>query len=116
MFGASLTWSFGEGDLQVVAGGRRVLDRHEAHVRAEDPGLDGDPLGLAALAVEVDVLDLADLVAVAVDERSSAPGLDVLECRHGRSFRSGGSLRRFPRSAPSMSACSMSSGDLASAR
>src|SRR3954453_3522462 len=39
------------GDLRVVAGGARILDRPEAHVRAEDAVLHRDPLGLAALPV-----------------------------------------------------------------
>src|SRR4051794_19459331 len=65
-----------------VALGRGLLDRDEAHVGAEEPGLDRRPLGLAGLTVEVDVLDRADLVAVAVDGLHPTPGLNVLKRRH----------------------------------
>jgi hypothetical protein len=50
----------------VIAMGGGVADRDEAHVGPEQPRLDGEPLGVTAVAVEVDVLDGADFVAVAV--------------------------------------------------
>jgi len=40
------------GHAHAVAGAGRLADRHEAEVRAEEAGLDGQPLGLAGPAVE----------------------------------------------------------------
>ena len=49
-----------------------VRDRDEGHLRAEQPGLDRKPLGLAGVGVHVDLVDRADLVSVAVDGVAAA--------------------------------------------
>jgi hypothetical protein len=53
----------------------------EAQLRAEEAGLDGEPLGLLGLPVEVDVGDLADL-AVGTMEVLATPLLNVLDGGH----------------------------------
>jgi hypothetical protein len=48
-------------------------DRDKAHPRTEHPRLDGKPLGLARLAIEVDLFDRADLLAGGIDRVTAAP-------------------------------------------
>jgi Ethanolamine utilization protein EutJ (predicted chaperonin) len=68
--------------LEIVALARRVTDRHERRLGAEEAGVDQRPLGLVALRIEVDLVDRPDLVSVAVDEVRTAPVAHLLLCRH----------------------------------
>jgi hypothetical protein len=70
------------GHLDLVAAAIGLRQRDERQLGADHPGLDGHPLGLTGLPIEVDVLDLADLVAVSVDERAAAPALDLFQRGH----------------------------------
>src|SRR4051794_33396436 len=54
------------GQRDPVAAELGALQRHEALVRTEQPGVHGDPGGLVGVVVVVDLPDLAELVAVAV--------------------------------------------------
>jgi hypothetical protein len=59
-----------------------VLERHERGLAAEHAGVDQRPLRPVGLGIEVDLLDLAELVAVGVDRGAAAP-LDHFGCtRH----------------------------------
>src|SRR5206468_3731074 len=63
----------GDVDAQLAITARRGAgERHEARLHPEQAGLDRGPLRLAAGAVEVDVVDGADLVAGAVDHGGTA--------------------------------------------
>jgi hypothetical protein len=54
----------------VLAAGRRPPQRHKALLGSQQPGMYERPLRLAALPVAVDLVDRADLLAVAIDERA----------------------------------------------
>jgi hypothetical protein len=66
-----------DGHADVLADRARAAQRDEGLLRAEQPGVDEGPFGLAGLLVLVDVVDLADLVAVAIEHgpASEAVGL-----------------------------------------
>ena len=59
----------------------------EGGLAAEQAGLDQRPLRLVRVGVEVDLLDLPDLVAVAVAQLVTAPAEDFLARLHGGSLR-----------------------------
>jgi hypothetical protein len=61
---------------------RRLRQRHERALAAEQPGLDERPLRLLGLLVDVDLIDGADLVAVGVQEILALPLGDGLRIRH----------------------------------
>ncbi len=55
-------------------------------LRAEQAGVDGQPLRLAGGGVEVDLVDLADLVAVGIDDGATVPVVclgHLIWCVHG---------------------------------
>jgi hypothetical protein len=66
-----------------------VLERHERGLATEHAGVDQRPLRPVGLSIEVDLLDLAELVAVGVDRGAAAP-LDDFGCvRHAVASCSG---------------------------
>jgi uncharacterized protein (TIGR02271 family) len=67
----------GVADHHVVIHELGAGDRHEADLATEHAGRDGQPLGLSALVVQVDVRDGADLLAVAVDGVPVDQGYDT---------------------------------------
>src|SRR5215217_9463935 len=75
-------------DLDLVAAGGGLGDGHEGRPGAEEPGVDQGPLGLAGLVVDVDGVDVADAVAVAVDHRPALPATDRVHVYHKLLLRS----------------------------
>src|SRR5215211_2256172 len=71
-----------ERDLDLVAGGGGLGDRHEGRAGAEQAGGDQGPLGLAGLVIEVDGVDVADAVAVTVDHGGALPAADGVDVGH----------------------------------
>jgi hypothetical protein len=71
--------------LDAVAGVRGLGDGREADLGAEQARLDGGPLGLAGITVEVDVGDRAELLAVAAVGLLAPPRLDVIDGWHALS-------------------------------
>src|SRR5215212_3998464 len=71
-----------ERDLDLVAGGGGLGDRHEAGLGPEQAGVDQGPLGLAGLVIEVDGVDVADAVAVTVDHGGALPAADGVDVGH----------------------------------
>src|SRR4051794_6927251 len=69
-------------ELHVIARDGSAVEGSEARVRPEQPGPDGGPCRVTALAVQVELLQRADLVAVGVDDSTALPTLDVLQRRH----------------------------------
>src|SRR3712207_4367963 len=69
-------------DPDVAVGFRRVGDRDERDLGAEQARLDGEPFGPVGVGVEVDLFDRADLLAVGIDGGLAAPG-EGLICVHG---------------------------------
>jgi len=69
---------------ELAVGFSSVAYRHERALGAEHAGVDQRPLGLVGLSVEIDLLDLADLVAVGVAEGLPAELQNpvLLETRH----------------------------------
>jgi hypothetical protein len=68
------------GDLQVFGTDLNAGQRHEGQVAADEALLDGSELRLVGLDVNVDLLKLTDLLAVAVNEHPAVPFSDV-PCR-----------------------------------
>src|SRR4051794_33712701 len=84
-----------------TAGHRDAFDRNETEARSEHSCLYCEPLGLAGLFIEVDLLNFADLVPAAVDDRFAAPAADLVGIHGDPSvvvFGRGGSRTRAPRS------------------
>jgi hypothetical protein len=73
-----------------VAGHGRLGQGDQGDVGAEQARLDGDPLGLAGGVVEVDLVDLADLLAVAAGDGGAEQGFGGEVLSHGGSFRVSG--------------------------
>ena len=69
-------------DPDVVTGHRRLLQREQRQASAEQARLDGAERRLSGLAVLVDVIELADLVAVVVDDVGARPALDLFHGGH----------------------------------
>ena len=70
-------------DPEVLAPDARARERHERDRLVHQAALDGDERRLVGLPVEVDVLEPAELVALAVDDLVAAPVCDVLDGDHG---------------------------------
>jgi hypothetical protein len=70
------------GDLDLVAGGAGLGDGHEGRPGAEQAGVDQGPRRLAGLVVDIDGLDVAELVAVAVDHGAALPATDGVHVYH----------------------------------
>ena len=66
-----------------TVGELRIADRDERRPRAEQAGADRHPFRLLTAAIEVDLIDRADLVAVGVDGLRTAPLLNVGNGPHG---------------------------------
>jgi hypothetical protein len=62
--------------------GLGLPDRYEAELLAEEIGTHGGPLRVVRQLVDVDLLDRADLVAVAVDELAAVPLVGVSHPGH----------------------------------
>ena len=69
----------------VLAARGRSPQRHKALLGSQQPGVDERPLRLGALPAAVDLVDRADLLAVAIDERAPAKIVRLGELRHGSS-------------------------------
>src|SRR3954454_1704318 len=65
-----------EWDLHVVTGERRAGDGDDRVAHAEEPSSHARPFRFVRVDVEVDVFDLADLVADAVDDGAALPFVD----------------------------------------
>lgn len=63
----------GRRDLERLGTDLNARQRHERQVTVEDPLLNGAELRLVGLDVYVDVLQLANLLPVAVDDRLAKP-------------------------------------------
>ena len=63
---------------QLVGADLDPAEWHEGQVAGDEALLDGGELRLVGLNVDVDVLELADLLAVDVDEQLAVPLGDVL--------------------------------------
>jgi hypothetical protein len=68
--------------LHLIARRGRLGDGHEGRLGAEQPGVDQGPLRLAGLVVDIDGLDGADPVAVAVDQGGALPAPHGVDVRH----------------------------------
>src|SRR5215208_4645665 len=66
-----------EGDPQLFAVRLNLRNRDEAELGAEHPRADRGPLGPCRFCVVVELLDGSDLLAIAVDDRASAPVICV---------------------------------------
>jgi hypothetical protein len=75
------------GHPQAVAHQLGLGQGHEALLGAEQAGADRRPLRAAGLVVEVDLADLAELAAVAVDGVGADDALDVLGRDHAGALR-----------------------------
>ena len=80
--GGALHLLVGNRHLHVFALRRRASQRHERPLGAEQPGVYARPLGLVALVVEVQLVDLADLLTVPVDHRTIAPAISARHFGH----------------------------------
>ena len=78
-----LELALGAVDAHVVAPDARPRERHEREALGERPGLDGGERRLVGLAVEVDLFELAELLAHGVEHVLPAPVRDVLDGDHG---------------------------------
>jgi hypothetical protein len=77
------------GEADPVAGTRRLGQRGEVDLVAEQAGLHREPLRLTGVAVQVDVGDRAELLAAGAVGVLASPGLDVFDRGHG-ALSSGG--------------------------
>src|SRR4051794_34665463 len=77
--GSALEVVLGEDDAHVRAARRRAGERDELEVLAEDPGLDGHEGRQVGLRVVVDVVELAELVALLVEDVGAAPLGEALD-------------------------------------
>jgi hypothetical protein len=68
--------------LQVIRTEREAGQRHESQVAADQALLDGAEHWLVGLDVDVHVLELADLLPIAVDQRLAVPLGDVRVMSH----------------------------------
>jgi hypothetical protein len=74
------------GDADVVRADRRVVDRHERRLASQQPTLDGDQHRHAAHRVKEHVIELAELLAVRIDDALATPILDAFDADHVRSL------------------------------
>src|ERR1700722_18199658 len=67
----------GHRHLQFIGTDPDPAQRHEGQVTPDEPLLDGGELWLVVLNVDVDVLQLADLLTIAIDQHLAVPFGDV---------------------------------------
>ena len=77
MLGADLTCSLDHRYLQLVRPYLDTAERDKGQVATDEPLLDGRELRRVVLDVDVDVLQLADPLAVAIDQHLAVPLGDV---------------------------------------
>ena len=65
--------ALGDRRLKDIRGDLDSAERHERQVASDEPFLDGRELRLVRLDVDIDVLEPADLLALAVDEHPAMP-------------------------------------------
>src|SRR5579862_2068583 len=75
--GRGLDSRLGHRYLQLVGADRDSAQRHEGQVAADETFLDRAELRLVVFDVDIDVLQLADLLAVAIDQHLAVPLGDV---------------------------------------
>ena len=71
--GSSPNLLFGRGGLEVIRTDLDATQRYEGQMPVKKAFLDGSELRLVGLNVDVDVLQLAKLLAIAVDDHLPAP-------------------------------------------
>src|ERR1039458_4202685 len=64
---------FGHCDVEVIGTDMKSGERYEGQVTVDEAFLDRDELRLVGLDVHVDVLQLADLLAIAIHEHLAVP-------------------------------------------
>jgi hypothetical protein len=75
--------------LDVLAGRLGAVQRNEGVLGPEEAGADQRPFGVAARVVIVDLADLADLLALGVDERSTSVVVGGCDLGHAASSKVG---------------------------
>jgi hypothetical protein len=76
-FGRGLDLILGHRDLEVIGTDLNPAERHKSQVAVDKAFLDSGELRLVGLDVNVNVLQLSDLVAVAIQDHLAVPVGDI---------------------------------------